>query len=149
MSLAEDGFGRTEFTHAILGHQTKVALKILKHYDDVNHRDHGGYSDLYFAAQSCELEVLQELLKKGANPNIETYAGVVPLMAALDAVQRHSRSTTFNSYERAFSMIKLLLEAGADPDKKNKSGRTARQLSKYLAPGEIAEYLKNYPSLDT
>lgn len=70
-------------------------------------------------------------------------------MAALDAVQRHSHSTTFNSYERAFEMIKSLLEAGADPDKKNKSGRTARQLSKYLAPGEIAEYLKSYPTLDS
>lgn len=149
MTLVEDGFGRTEFTNAILRRQTQTALKILKHYDDVNHRDHGGCADLYFAAQSCELEVLRELLRKGADPNIETFAGVVPLMAALDAVQRHSHSTTFNSYERAFEMIKSLLEAGADPDKKNKSGRTARQLSKYLAPGEIAEYLKSYPTLDS
>lgn len=148
MTLVEDGFGRTEFTQAILRHQTQVALKILKDYDDVNHRDHAGCSDLYFAAQSCELEVLKELLKKGADPNIETYLGVVPLMAALDAVQAHSHSTAFDAYERAFEMIKSLLEAGADPDKKNKSGGTARQLSKYLAPGEIAEYLKNYPSLD-
>lgn len=145
MTLVEDGFGRTEFTHAILSHQTQSALEILKHYDDVNHRDHGGYSDLFFAAQSCELEILQELLKKGADPNIE---GGVPLLAALDAVQRHSHSTAFNSYERVFEMIKSLLEAGADPDKKSRSGSTARQLSKYMAPGEIAEYLKNYPSLD-
>ena len=148
MNLVEDGFGRTEFTHAILSHQTQAALKILKHYADVNHRDHGGYSDLYFAAQSCELGILRELLRKGADPNIETYAGVVPLSAALDAVQRHSHATDFNSYERGFEMIKLLLDAGADPDKKSKSGRTPRQLAKHLAPGEIAEYLKNYPPLN-
>lgn len=71
-TLPEDDYGRTEFTYAILRHQTQAALEILKHYDDVNHRDHAGCSDLYFAAQSCELEVLKELLKKGADPNIET-----------------------------------------------------------------------------
>ena len=144
-TLPEDGYGRTEFTYAILRHQTQIALEILKHYDDVNHRDHAGCADLFFAAQSCELEILQELLKKGADPNIETYLGVVPLMADLDAVQAHSHSTTFDAYERAFEMIKSLLEAGADPDKKNKSGGTARQLSKYLAPGPIADYLKALP----
>lgn len=144
-ALPEDGYGRTEFTYAILRHQTKIALEILKNYDEVDHRDHAGYSDLYFAAQSCELEILQELLKKGADPNIETYAGGVPLVAALDAVQAYSHSTVFNAYERAFDMIKSLLEAGADPDKKNKAGRTARQLSKYLAPGPIADYLKDFP----
>lgn len=147
-TLPEDGFGRTEFTHAILHHQTQEALSLLKHYDNVNHKDNGGYSDLYFAAQSCELEVLRELLRRGADPNIETYAGGTPLTAALDSVQRHSHRKDFNSYECAFEIIKLLLEAGADPDKKSKSGSTPRQLAKYMAPGEIAEYLKNYPPLD-
>lgn len=144
-SLPENGFGRTEFTHAILHHQTQEALSILKRYDDVNHKDNGGYSDLYFAAQSCELEILRELLRRGADPNIETYTGVTPLTAALDSVQRHSHRKDFNSYECAFEMIKLLLEAGADPDKKSKSGSTPRQLAKYMAPGEIADYLKDFP----
>lgn len=144
-TLPEDGFGRTEFTHAILQHQTQEALALLKHYGDVNHRDNSGYSDLYFAAQSCELDILQELLRRGADPNIETYAGGTPLIAALDSVQRHSHSKEFNSYERAFEMIKLLLSAGADPDRKSKSGSTPRQLSKYMAPGPIADYLKDFP----
>lgn len=143
--LPEDGFGRTEFTHAILHHQTQKALSLLKHYNDVNHKDNGGYSDLYYAAQSCELEILRELLRRGADPNIETYAGGTPLTAALDSVQRHSHRKDFNSYECAFEMIKLLLEAGADPDKKSKSGSTPRQLAKYMAPGPIADYLKDFP----
>ena len=148
MTLVEDGFGRTEFTHAILVHRTQEALSLLEHYDNVNHKDNAGCSDLYFAAQSCELEVLRELLRRGADPNIETYTGVTPLKAALDSVQAYSHREDFNSYERAFEMIKLLLEAGADPDKKSGNVRTARQLAKYMAPGEIAEYLKNYPPLD-
>ena len=98
-SLPEDGFGRTEFTNAILRHRTHEALLLLKHYDDMNHKDNAGCSDLYFAAQSCELEVLQELLRRGADPNIETYTGVIPLLAALDSVQRHSHRKDFNSYE--------------------------------------------------
>lgn len=144
-SLPEDGFGRTEFTHAILRHQTQKALSLLKHYSEINHRDNGGYSDLYFAAQSCEVEIVRELLRRGADPNIETYAGGTPLIAALDSVQRHSHREEIDSYECAFEMIKLLLEAGANPDKKSKSGSTARQLAKYMAPGKIADYLQGFP----
>ena len=143
--LPEDGFGRTEFTHAILHHQTQKALSLLEHYSEVNHRDSGGYSDLHFAAQSCEVEIVRELLRRGADPNIETYAGGTPLIAALDSVQRYSHREEIDSYECAFEMIKLLLEAGADPDKKSKSGSTARQLAKYMAPGKIADYLQGVP----
>lgn len=100
---------------------------------------------MYFAAQSCELEILKELLRCGADPNIETYAGGTPLTATLDSVQRHSHNKEFDSYERVFEMIKLLLNAGADPDRKSKSGSTPRQLSKYMAPGSIADYLKDFP----
>lgn len=147
-SFPEDDFGRTEFTYAILRHRTQEALSLLKHYDNVNHKDNAGCSDLYFAAQSCELEVLRELLRRGADPNIETYTGVTPLKAALYSIQAYSHVRDFNSYECAFEMIRLLLEAGADPDKKSGNVNTARQLAKYLAPGKIADYMQGFPRLE-
>lgn len=144
-NLPEDGFGRTELTHAILRHRTREALDLLERYDEVNHQDNGGISDLYFAAQSCEPEIVKELLRRGADPNLESLTGATPLFAALDAAQAHSHNKTFDAYQRAFEMVRLLLEAGADPDKRSKSGSTPRKLAKYLTPGPIAEYLEGCP----
>ena len=110
MSFEKDSFGRTELTHAILRHKTQRALQLVKECPDVNERDRGGYSYLYFAAQACEVEVVDALLKRGADPNIETVSGATPLEAALFASQP-------NSVERAYQIVVLLLAAGADPDR--------------------------------
>lgn len=133
--LPEDDFGRTEFTYAILLHQTQDALELLKHYDNVNHKDHAGCSDLFFATQACEVEVLRELLKRGSDVKLD---GRSLLCSAMYSAQTHS-------YDRAFEMVKLLLDAGADPDERDGEVRpSARQNAKYLAPGPIADYLKNW-----
>lgn len=135
--LPEDGFGRTEFTYAILFHQTQYALELLERYGEVGHKDHGGRSDLFFAAQSCEAEVLRELLARGADAQSE---GCELLCAAMYAAQTHS-------YDRAFEMVKLLLDAGADPDIRGGAVRpSARQNAKYLAPGPIADYMRDWPN---
>ena len=143
-SLPEDGMGRTPLTYAILHHQREEALSLLRQCGDVNHRDSGGYTDLYFAAQSGELEVLRELLRRGADPNLGSYAGAVPLTAAMDSAQRQAEREG-DAYDRAFEMVRLLVEAGADPDRRSRSGSTPRQLSKYMAPGPIAGYLRAAP----
>ena len=134
--LPGDGFGRTEFTYAILFHQTQYALELLERYGEVDHKDYSGRSDLFFAAQSCEAEVLRELLARGADAQSE---GRELLCAAMYAAQTHS-------YDRAFEMVKLLLDAGADPDIRGGEVRpSARQNAKYLAPGPIADYMQNWP----
>lgn len=136
----KDSFGRTELTHAILRHKTQRALQLVKECPDVNERDRGGYSYLYFAAQACEVEVVDALLKRGADPNIETVSGATPLGAALFASQPYS-------VERAYQIVVLLLAAGADPDHKNYNGISIRRLSQSLAPGKISDYLCAYPDV--
>ena len=140
MSFEKDGFGRTELAYAILDHKTQFALQLVKECPDVNERDRGGYSYLYFAAQSCEVEVVDALLKRGADPNIETVSGATPLEAAVAAAQLYS-------VERAYQIVVLLLAAGADPDHKNDNGISIRRLSQLLAPGKISDYLCAYPDV--
>lgn len=140
--LPEDGFGRTEFTYAILRHQPQRALELLAQYRCLDHLDHAGCSDLYFAAREGELQVVEALLRCGADPELSTATGFTPLIAALEHVQW---SHDPDACDRALTIVKLLLEAGADPDRKNRSGGTPRQLSKYLAPGPIAQYLQALP----
>ena len=134
--------GRTELTRAILKKDTALAL--LEDCDDPNHTDHRGCSDLYFAADRSEPEVLRELLRRGADPDGRP-GTFLPLLAAMLSSQTHYRGQEFNSYERAFEMVKALLEAGADPDRSQNGRATARQNAKYLAPGPIADYMKTYP----
>ena len=144
MGLTENWIGRTELTYAILNRDTARALSLLEDCGDPNHADYRGFSDLYYAAQSGELEVLRELLRMGADPNgMPGYA--LPLLAAMYFFQSHPSRIEFDPYERAFEMVKALLEAGADPDRSQSGRATARQNAKYLAPGPIAEYMKTYP----
>ena len=140
MSFEKDSFGRTELTHAILRHKTQRALQLVKECPDVNERDRGGYSYLYFAAQACEVEVVDALLKRGADPNIETLAKTTPLDAVLFASQQYS-------IEQAYQIVVLLLAAGADPDHKNDNGISIRRMSKLLAPGKISDYICAYPDV--
>ena len=140
-----DDFGRTKLTHAILLRRTKEALKLLKKCSDVNYKDKRGYSYLDYAAQKGEVEVLRKLLERGADPN----AGDYPIVTALATAQSQEE----DSHNRAFEMVKLLLDAGADPDIRpdgdNPHGRrTARQLAKYLAPGPINDYIQTWPKFD-
>ncbi len=138
MALIYDDWGRSTLTDAILNKQTQIALALIRECDDVNHKDNGGHSDLYFAAQNCEVEVVCELLRKGADPNIETFSRVTPLNAALFASQHYS-------YEQAYKIVELLLAAGANPDHKNHRGVSIRQISKSLAPGSINDYIQAWP----
>ena len=101
----------------------------------MNERDRGEYSYLYFAAQSCEVEVVDEFLKRGANPNIETVSEATPLESAVAAAQQYS-------VERAYQIVVLLLAAGADPDHKNDNGISIRRMSKLLAQGNNLNFFK-------
>ncbi|MGI4848491.1 MAG: ankyrin repeat domain-containing protein, partial [Janthinobacterium lividum] len=59
-------------------------------------------SALMYAAQNGELEMLELLLKAGANVNLRSNAG----LSAVAHAARHGRR----------SAVQLLLDAGADPD---------------------------------
>lgn len=144
MGLTEDYAGRTELTRAILKKDTQRALELLKLSDDPSHTDHMGCSDLYFAAERSEPEVLRELLRRGADPDGRP-GRFLPLLAAMLSSQTHYRGQEFDSYEHAFEMVRALLEAGAAPDISQSGRATARQNAKYLAPGPIAGYMKTYP----
>lgn len=79
---------------------------------DVNARDHKGISPLQIAANLGWIEGVEILVERKANPDEANDAGETPLISAV-----HQRDT---------ALMKILLAGGADPDRADNSGRSAR-----------------------
>jgi ankyrin repeat protein len=112
----------------------------------INSRDiTSGRTGLHIAADRRDVVLLVYLLNRGANPNIADRRGVTPLMRASQLgffegiqhlVDSGARVDASNStgetplilavHRRDTSMMRVLLGAGADPDRADNSGRSAR-----------------------
>ena len=112
----------------------------------INSRDiTTGRTGLHIAADRRDAVWLVYLLNRGANPNIADRRGVTPLMRAsqlgfFDGVQhlvsKGARVEAPNEtgetplilavHRRDTAMMRVLLGAGADPDRSDNSGRSAR-----------------------
>jgi len=79
---------------------------------NVNLRDTKGASPLQLAANLGWVEGVELLVKHKANLDESNDAGETPLISAV-----HQRDTT---------LVRILLEGGADPDRADNSGRSAR-----------------------
>ncbi|HEX5357285.1 MAG TPA: ankyrin repeat domain-containing protein [Aquabacterium sp.] len=92
------------------------ALAWLKqHQPDLNRRDDAGRTPLTMAVQGDQLELVREMIKRGADPDQAGASGMTPLGAA-----------AFFGRE---TMVRDLLRAGADIDKPNNMGQTALHLA--------------------
>jgi ankyrin repeat protein len=75
----------------------------------INKKGVAGSTPLMYAALYDDLDAARELLKDGADPNIQNEAGATALMWATDSVE----------------MVSLLVEHGADVNVKSRDSRTA------------------------
>lgn len=78
-------------------------------YKIVNDRDAFGNTPLHYACKRGDIEVIEFLLKKGADPNVENNEGKTPL---------------FYLNPKAVSAIKMMLDYGANPRVEDKHGKT-------------------------
>jgi len=85
--------------------------------------DDAGLTPLHMAAQNGQLEAIQLLITLGADTNVTDKYGNGPLWTAT-----HHACLAIAT-ERNHSIVRLLLEGGADPDNKNKSNRSPRDIS--------------------
>jgi ankyrin repeat protein len=131
----------------------------------INSRDRtDGHTALHIAVRARAYSWLSYLLGKGAGPNAADKNGVTPLMLAsqtgqTDAVVALARSgarvdvpndageTPLISavHNRNLAMVRLLLAAGANPDRADNSGRSARDYAKLEGTGSLTlgEIVKN------
>jgi ankyrin repeat protein len=85
-----------------------------------------GRSALHYAAKSMNPELCRRLIKLGADVNAPDVLGRTPLMGYVEFCSELPALSRKNSP----LLAKMLLDAGADPDRPNHAGATARQLAK-------------------
>lgn len=88
----------------------EIVKLLLKYPLDINAKGIDGCTPLYYAIGKSDSNVAKILIDKGADVNIPDKDGNTPLMAAADM------------FDNDDTIIKLLLENGADPYQKNNYG---------------------------
>ena len=126
---SKDNFGATPLHYAVIREKEayRWVNKLLNYYDDnIDILDNSyGASPLIWALHNRQsIEVIQLLLEKEADPNLQTQNGSTPLIAASNLNIR--KNISFID-EKA---IQLLLDYKADISIKNSAGKTALDFMK-------------------
>lgn len=150
-AFAQSGLNSVDFFRALRERQTNKAVELLKSRPGLlNLRDEMGETALLITVARRDSDWVGFLLGKGADPNIAARNGDTPLIAAarigyLDAaeelIRRKAKVDAANRMgetaliiavqQRQLPLVKLLLNAGADPDKTDSAaGLSARDYAK-------------------
>ena len=118
-----DMYGRSLAWHAAADGDV---ASIQSHYaagENLSAGDDTGLTPLHIAAQNGQLEAIQLLLTLGVDTNATDKYGNGSLWTATHYACLASAT------ERNHSIVRILLEGGADPDNKNNSNRSPRDIS--------------------
>jgi uncharacterized protein len=121
--------------------------RFLMPISDLSWVDVTGQTAFLRASVSADLTVMRLLLEKGADPNIATFAGTTPLMAA--AGVNWVGGQTYSEGKQFLEAVELCLEKGADVNAVNSMGITAVIGAANRGSNDILELLvKKGASLD-
>ncbi|XCN71501.1 MAG: ankyrin repeat domain-containing protein [Candidatus Electrothrix aestuarii] len=116
-----------EIYNCILDQDIKCVKGYYKMGFDINSHPLNYEPILTSSVRSNNLNIVEFLLKNGADPNIRNYKELTPLMIAV--------------VKQYFDIIKLLIKYGADPNIKTSDGVRALDLANLCKSKEITSYL--------
>ena len=142
------------FDAALIGDAQEVAKFIAADPKLVHAKSELGSTPLHIAANTSSPEMAKSLIAKGANVNVHDGRGVTPLQLAVTLgfpegvellVSQRARVDEPNSegetplisavHRRDTALMRVLLKAGANPDRADNSGRSARDYALLNGPG--------------
>ena len=130
----KDSIGYSSLATAVaLGHTGIVSL-FLKYNADVNTQDERGNTPLHYAAEKNFVSIAEMLLHGNARLDIENAFGNQPLWVAVFSATDGDKNK--------FPLVKLLVDAGADPNHKNKAGISPWDFANKVGVQEIITILK-------
>lgn len=120
-----------------------------------------GETALHIVTQRRDLQWVQFLIQRGANPNAEDKKGITPLTIAsnlgfvegvealLDAGARVDEPNAAGEtplisavHRRDIALVRLLLKHGASPDRNDNSGRSARDYAELMDSSQLLDEFK-------
>ena len=127
-----DEYLRTSLHIAAANEDSKYLSLILEKQGDPNKQDENLNTPLHFATESSRTENAKILIKFQALVNIQNIHGNPPLWAAV--------------YDSGGSIetIKVLLEHGADPNVKNKTGKSSLDFAREIGFQQVVELIEKY-----
>lgn len=151
-AVAQDsGYNGSQFVEAVQKQDSNKAMELLQGNPIlVNARDLNGMTALIAAIQNRDIQWTGYLLQQGADPNMALKTGETPLIAASrvglqqasewllglgarvdDSNKMGETALIVAVQQRQVPIVRLLLQAGADPDKADTAaGYSARDYAK-------------------
>jgi ankyrin repeat protein len=123
-------YQQTLLHEAISHKQAEYTLFLLQKGVNVQQQDYRGATALHFAAEDNLPEPIIHILSYKADPNTVDCHGNTPL-----------RTAVFNA-RGDYRVVKLLIEAGADPNKKNKYGKSPLDFAIQIKDEELQQLLR-------
>jgi ankyrin repeat protein len=123
-----DHDGRTALHHAVLSARQEMLKLLIQSGAELSTPDKQGWTPLHYAAQEQNLIAVADLLAAGALVDATDSFGNTPLWRAVFASRGKGE------------VIRKLLAAGADRDRKNKKGKSPVDLAKTIANYDVAQF---------
>lgn len=136
----------------IYARKEALALSLLKCGFPIDNRDLGDGTALIRACEQGLVSVVRELIKRGADLNASTRDGVTPLMMAAggDPMEINLEHPPRWWKERRYDKIlRLLLEAGADPARRHSIEGTALEQAQELRRYSAVRIIRSYTRAGT
>ena len=143
-----------ELAKALLEAGTNVNAQIQKNHlrgPDGTPFGMAGATPLLLAVTSADIEMMKLLYEFGADPGINTNAGITPLMAAAQvactgtcAYQNGGNVANKDAIARASNTVKVIIEMGVDVNATSKAGKTAMHIAAFTGSDPVIEFLANH-----
>lgn len=127
-----DRSGRSNLHYAAAEGRLAEVVEALRTGADPGQPDAAGWTPLHFAAQGQHADVADALIRAGAPVDAADAHGKTALAVAL-----------FNVRDGEGQVVRVLLKAGADPDRKNLSGISPRDLAQTVANYDLMRFLND------
>ncbi|MCW7467870.1 ankyrin repeat domain-containing protein [Leptospira levettii] len=128
-----DRYGRTPLHNAIINQDYALVDFLINSETNINAQDDDGFTPLHFAAMNLESEIVEKLIKKNAKVDLLDCYNNTPLWRAV-----------FNLKEADMKIIKLFLNAGANPNLKNKNNISPLDFAKKIGNKDLTDLLNNF-----
>lgn len=125
-----DRAGRSDLHYAALEGRTADVTRLLESGADPALADRQGWTPLHFAAQSLHADIGRALIAAGAPVDAADRTGRTPLLVAM-----------FNVRDGDGSIIRVLLDGGADPHHRNQAGISAYDHADTVANYDLGRHL--------